>query len=100
VVERTLRTGGVVRTPHFTLRYLRGEGPPGAAFLAGRRVGKAVRRNRAKRILREAFWSAELDLPNVEALVFIATERAASEDFTDIKRSVLAALRRVSDRTG
>ena len=33
------------------------EGPPRAGFVAGRKVGGAVRRNRARRLLREA-WRA------------------------------------------
>ena len=99
-LELTLRAGEVVRTPYFTVRYRAGEGPPGVAFLAGRKVGKANRRNRARRVLREAFRTIELDLQRVETLVFMATERAATGTYVEIKRSMAAALQRASDHTG
>jgi ribonuclease P protein component len=100
VITDTLRAGRAIRTQHFTLRYREGEGPPGVAFLAGRKVGKAVRRNRARRVLREAFRTVDLDLRGIATLVFLATDRAATGSYSDIKRSVEAALRRATDRAG
>ena len=38
-LERTLRAGTVARTSYFRMCYRKGEGPPGAAFLAGKKVG-------------------------------------------------------------
>lgn len=90
----------MVRTPYFTMRYRAGEGPPGIAFLAGRKVGKANRRNRAKRVLREAFRTVGLDLRGIETLVFMATERAATGTYVEIKRSMTAALQSASDHAG
>jgi putative membrane protein insertion efficiency factor len=68
-LEQTLTTGQVARSRYFTLRYLRGDGPPEVAFVAGRKVGKAVRRNRARRVLREAFRTCGLELPGTATLV-------------------------------
>jgi ribonuclease P protein component len=99
-IRETLETGRAVRTEFFTLRYRLGEGPPGVAFLAGRKVGKATRRNRARRVLREAFRTTRVDVRRVAALVFIATESAATGDFDDVKKSVVAALRRAADQAG
>ena len=96
----TLRAGSVVRTPYFTARYRAGEGPPGVAFLAGRKVGNASRRNRAKRVLREAFRTSGLDLRGIETLVFIATDRAATGHYAEIRETMLTALRSASDGTG
>jgi ribonuclease P protein component len=97
-LELTLRTGLVIRTPYFRARYLLGEGPPGVAFLAGRRVGGAVERNRAKRLIREAFRTSDADISHVQALVFIATDLAASARYSDIRQVLHAELERISDR--
>jgi ribonuclease P protein component len=77
-----------------------GVGPPGVGFLAGRRVGGAVKRNRAKRVLREAFRTSGADVSGLETLVFIATERTGAVPFTELKNAVVAALQEASDRVG
>lgn len=99
-LRETLRSGRAIRTKYFTLRYRAGEGPPGVAFLTGKKVGKAVRRNRARRVLREAFRTSDLDVQGLAALVFIATDLAATGSYADVKRSVTAALRRATDQAG
>jgi len=99
-LELTLRAGKVVRTPYFRLCYQAGEGPPGVAFLAGLRVGGAVKRNRAKWVLREAFRTSDMDLAGLETLVFIATDKAATARFADIEEALTAALHRTSDCAG
>jgi ribonuclease P protein component len=99
-LEGVLRDGKVVRSPYFRLRYREGIGPPGVAFLAGRRVGGAVQRNRAKRVLREAYRTSDADVSDLEALVFIATERTGAVPFEELKSAVAAALREASDRVG
>lgn len=99
-LELTVRSGLVVRCPYFKLRYRRGVGPPGVGFLAGRRVGGAVTRNRAKRVLREAFRTSDVDLSGIETLVFIATERTGAVPFAEIRRAVDTALREASDQAG
>jgi ribonuclease P protein component len=98
-LEQTLTTGQVARSRYFTLRYLRGDGPPEVAFVAGRKVGKAVRRNRARRVLREAFRTCGLELPGTATLVFIASDRAATASYEDVKEAVAGALRRITDHT-
>ena len=100
VLTRALRTGKVVTTEYFRAYYLAGEGPPGVAFLAGRRVGRAVHRNRAKRVLREAFRTSEQELPGVRTLVFVATKHAPTASYSDLRDQLWGALRRIADRTG
>jgi ribonuclease P protein component len=89
-----------VRCAYFRLRYRTGVGPPGVAFLAGRKVGGAAKRNRAKRVLREAFRTSDVDLSELETLVFIATERTGAVPFAELKGAVVAALREASDQVG
>ena len=96
-LELTIKTGEVVRTPYFRMRYLAGAGPPAVAFLAGRDVGGAVERNRAKRVLREAFRLSGESLLGIETLVFMARDRAGAADTSDLRRTVETALRRASD---
>lgn len=99
-VDRALKSGQSVRTPFFRMVYRAGDGPPRVAFLAGRRVGGAVRRNRARRVLKEAYRTSGVDLPFVETLVFVAGERAPEAPWGELKTAVAAALVRVSERTG
>jgi len=97
-VDATLRTGESVRTPFFRLAYRIGGGPPGVAFLAGGRVGGAVKRNRARRVLREAYRTSEADLSGVETLVLVAADKAATARYGLVRDALWAALGRVSDR--
>ena len=97
-LDRTIRTGKVARTTYFRVCYLAGEGPPCVAFLAGKKVGGAAKRNRAKRVLREAFRTSSTDLSGIETLVFIASRRTAIARYSDIRKSLHEELRRISDR--
>jgi ribonuclease P protein component len=99
-LERVLRSGKAVSTSYFRMHYLEGGGPPGLAFLAGRSVGGAVKRNRAKRVLREAFRTSVGELSGIEALVFVATSRAATAQYVDVRDVLEAAIRRISDTAG
>ncbi|MBD3367225.1 MAG: ribonuclease P protein component [Candidatus Eisenbacteria bacterium] len=95
-LERTLKHGVVVRTRFFRMCFLTGSGPPKIAFLAGRRVGGAVRRNRAKRVIREAYRTTDIDLSGIETLVFVATPRVVDAHHHDVKHATVDALRRAS----
>jgi len=97
-VEAALKSGEALRTPFFRMLYRVGQGPPRVAFLAGRRVGGAVRRNRAKRVLREAYRTSGIALPCVETLVLVAGERAAHAPYADVKAALDGALTKASDR--
>lgn len=61
-------------------------------FSVSRRVGKAVVRNRVKRLLREILRLTPL-LPGWD-IIFIARPLAASTDYTNLEKSVKDLLRR------
>jgi ribonuclease P protein component len=71
-IRRVVRRGAAHRSERVVVYVAPGRGPSRAAVIAGRRVGGAVARNRARRLLREA-WRALA--PGVEAeydLVLVA----------------------------
>ena len=72
-------------------------GHPGLAVVAGRRVGRAVARNRARRILREAWRALAPGLDQEYRAVLVATPeiRGAKTDEVagEIARALGGALR-------
>ena len=57
-------------------------GPPQVGFVAARRVGNAVQRNRAKRRLREAMMNVELQADT--AYVVVASPGVVTMGFDDL----------------
>jgi len=73
----------------------RAEGPLRAAFVAGKALGGAVRRNRQRRRLREAcraLWPRIADRP--ADIVFVAQPRAATAGFAAMVREMEMLLQR------
>ena len=71
------------RAPEGVYSFPRGEdelaadADPRLGVSVGRKVGGAVERNRVKRLLREAFWSAAVELPERHDFVIVARPAAA-----------------------
>lgn len=65
-------------------------GPPQVGFVAARRVGNAVRRNRAKRRLREAMMKVELQANT--AYIVIASPGVATMGFDELTRRLREAI--------
>lgn len=78
--ERVYREGRSHASRHLVLhsfpRAEREDGPR-LGISVGRKVGGAVERSRMKRLLREAFWSAAVELPDGYDFVLVARPDAA-----------------------
>lgn len=66
--------------------------------IASRRVGNAVRRNFAKRRLREVFRLHQANLPEACDVVMIARRRVLNERFAETEERFLKACRRIVSR--
>jgi ribonuclease P protein component len=75
--------------------------PNGLAFtrlgiIAGKRLGNAVVRNRAKRLAREVFRTSREQIPAGYDLVVIPRNGARAADFAGIRSSLLSLARRAA----
>lgn len=74
------------------------DGPARATVVVGRKVGDAVRRNRAKRRLRAALH--QTPVPRGLDVVVVGRSPALTTDFTALTSEVARLLDRVRDRAG
>jgi len=68
--------------------------PTRLGVITARKVGGAVARTRARRLLREAFRLHQLELTQPVDLVLVAQPSIAGKAFVDVERDFLGALRR------
>ncbi len=81
-------------TPYFVLFY-KHEKKHKVGFVASKKVGNAVHRNRAKRLLR-AHFIENIDLLKEGSYVLVAKPALLSESFTEVRKSYLHALKKCS----
>ncbi|HZA26830.1 MAG TPA: ribonuclease P protein component [Actinomycetota bacterium] len=93
-VQRILRWGSAARSKRVVVYLARGSGPPRAAWVAGRKVGGAVARNRARRLLREAWRELFPRVGEGWQAVLVAREAISGAHAQEIVEEVGELLRR------
>jgi ribonuclease P protein component len=97
--QRVYRQGKVLQGRYFKIFYLESGGPPRLGLTLARRLGGAVVRNRAKRVIREAF---RLNKGLFWGLELIVQLRDGIEDLSkgELREEFLRAARRLAQRRG
>jgi ribonuclease P protein component len=101
--ERVYREGSSHASRHLVVyAFPRGEDgeSPRLGVSVGRKLGGAVERNRVKRLLRGAFWSAADDLAPGHDFVIVARPAAAELAERGGERAMEEALRQVLAEAG
>ncbi len=81
--------------------YARGSvGPARAGFVVSRKVGGAVARNRAKRLLREALRLEGKEIPEGLDVVVVARPSVAGASYRDVAGDLRTVLAAAGLRTG
>lgn len=98
--QAIFRHGKRTERPSLLVLWRRWEGPCQVGFAVSRRVGGAVRRNRAKRRLREAYRTTPHNLPAGLQLVCVAKEAAVDAPFEMLQREMREALATIARQLG
>ena len=98
-LEQLFSNGMYVATPLFAARICEtpeGRGPGGrVAFVAGKKLGNAVLRNRSKRVMREMARRNAFPMPGYD-VVFIARRGTATASVDELDASCQRLCKRIS----
>jgi ribonuclease P protein component len=67
---------------------------PKVGIVTSRKIGGAIKRSRARRLLRESFRQHQHEFAQPVELVLVARNSIAGKKFTDVEKDFLAALNR------
>lgn len=95
--QAVFHQGRRVERPSVLILWRAGRGPRRAGFAVSRQLVGAVRRNRARRRVREAYRVSQHVLPEWVWLVVVARPRAVGGPFNEILRDVREALATVAE---
>jgi ribonuclease P protein component len=99
-ITRVLRTGSPVRSSRVVLYVAPGAGSSTAAWVTGKHVGGAVARNRARRLLREAWRLLASRVSAGYELVLVARGPFGEAKASEVLEEVEGLLRRAGVMRG
>jgi ribonuclease P protein component len=96
--QAVFQRGARIERPSVLLLWRETQGRRQAGFAVSRQIGGAVRRNRARRRVREAYRVSRRRLPEGVQLVVVARPRAATGPYGEILQDMRDALDVVARR--
>lgn len=96
--QAVFHTGMRVERPSVLILWRGADGPRQVGFAVSRQIQGAVRRNRARRRVREAYRATRQALPDGVQAVVVARPRAAAGPYAEVLQDMREALEALAKR--